>query len=436
MRQRARPCPDVARDAAARLVWKVLEDSITLDEAMVSETRYAELTGRDRSFAAAITKTTLRYLGHIDNLIAQFLAKPLPETAFYVRALLRTATAQYLSDLAPVHAIIDRSVELAKSDKVAFGMSGLINAVLRKIIGQEVKPNLPLEELLPSNWRARYISFYGPDKTQKIASALLNPAPIDLSLRDDLNADERAAISDDFSGEFIAKNVLRIGCLPENLLEIPSWQNGEVWVQDAAAALPVQILKPEKGEEILDMCAAPGGKTMQIASFWAKTSAIDISSDRLRLIAENLARTKLHAKLLSGNACELTGDTRWDAILLDAPCTATGTLRRNLETLWIKSPFDLPKLLETQKQLIKAAANGLKPGGRLVYAVCSMEPEEADLAIAIAQDMGLKIDPIESKEVYGLNEAIEPRGTARVLPYMMNEKGGLDGFFIARFTKP
>lgn len=431
-----RQCPDVARDAAARLVWKVLEDSITLDEAMVSETRYAELQGRDRSFAAAIAKSTVRYLGHIDILIGQYLTKPLPDTAYYVRALLRTGTAQYLSDLAPIHAIIDRSVELAKSDKVAFGMSGLVNAVLRKIISQGEKPVLPISDLLPSNWRARYLSFYGEEKTQKIASALLNQAPIDLSLRDDLSDAERAAILEDFSGEFIARNVLRIGSLPEDLLQISSWQNGEVWVQDAAAALPVQILKPVKGEVILDMCAAPGGKTMQIASCWAKTTAIDVSEDRLRLVAENLARTKLNAKLLKGDARKLCGENTWDAILLDAPCTATGTLRRNLETLWIKTPFDLPKLIQIQAQLIAAAAKGLKSGGRLVYAVCSMEPEEADLAIAAATDAGLTIDKIEPDEVYGITEAIEERGTIRLLPYMLGDSGGLDGFFIARFRKP
>lgn len=435
-RRVARPCPDVARDAAARLVWKVLEEGSTLDEAMVIEAKYAELSGRDRSFAAAIVKSTLRYLGHIDILIAQYLAKPLPDTAFYVRALLRIGVAQYLSDLAPVHAIIDRSVELAKSDKVAFGMSGLINAVLRKITAQETKPKLPIIELLPANWRARYKSFYGEEKTEKIASALLNFAPIDLSLKDDLSDIEREKVKIDFGAEIIGKNSLRIGSLPEDLLQIPSWQNGDVWVQDAAAALPVAILKPQKGEDILDMCAAPGGKTMQIAAMGAKVAAIDVSEDRLKLVAQNMARTKLNAKLIKGDARELSGEGAWDAILLDAPCTATGTLRRNLETLWIKTPFDMPKLLEMQAQLIGAAARGLKSGGRLVYAVCSMEPEEADLAIAAAIDAGLKLDPICADEAYSLAEAVEERGTIRLLPYMLGEKGGLDGFFIARFIKP
>lgn len=434
-RRPKRACPDIARDAAARLVWRVLEDGLTLDEVMNSEGTYADLHGRDRGFAAAIAKSTLRYLGHIDILLAQHLSKPLPDTAFYVRALLRTGVAQFLAELAPVHAIIDRAVELAKSDKVAFGMSGLINAVLRKVITAEKSPELAAATLLPNAWRARYLSTYGEENTAKIANSLLTPAPIDISLRADLVAPEREIIAKDFNGEFIAPLVLRIGALPENLLEIDSWKNGEVWVQDAAATLPVTILKPKKGEAILDMCAAPGGKTMQLASYWAQVTAIDLSEDRMRLVAENLTRTRLNAKLQVGDAKKLCGENKWDAILLDAPCSASGTLRRNLETLWIKTPYDLPKLIEIQGELIRAAAIALKPNGRLVYAICSMEPEEADLAVAAALECGLTLDPIKGAEVFGIEEAIEVRGTARILPYMLGDKGGLDGFFIARFVK-
>jgi 16S rRNA (cytosine967-C5)-methyltransferase len=153
-------------------------------------------------------------------------------------------------------------------------------------------------------------------------------------------------------------------------------------------------------------------------------------------VAQNLARTNLKAKLKSGDAKILVEDAKFDAILLDAPCSATGTLRRNMETLWIKNPFDLPKLIEIQCELIRTAAAALKPGGRLVYAVCSLEPEEGDLAVASALEAGLKPDPITPDEVLNLDGVISPNGAARIMPYMLSEKGGLDGFFMARFVKP
>ena len=417
------------------MVWLVLDENITLDEAMHVCHEFANLEGRDRGFAAAITKSTLRFLGHVEILLDAKLQKPLPETANYVRALLRTAIGQHLANLAPLHAIIDRAVELAKSDKKAFGMAGLVNAVLRKTLTETPFPELDDILLLPSTWRNRLISTYGEEKTRKIAQSSIVQAPIDLSLKSCLSETEIQEIINEFGGELIDASSLRIPSLPENFQELPSWQSGKVWVQDLAASLPAKILAVKKGEEVLDMCAAPGGKTMQLAGNFAKVTAIDVNDERLKMVAQNLARTGLYAKLLSGNAKNLIEPNQYDAILLDAPCSATGTIRRNLESLWIKTSFDLPKLIDIQCELIRAAAIGLKPNGRLVYAVCSLEPEEADLAINAAIDAGLKLDKILPSEVLNIDEAIETRGTARILPFMMGEKGGMDGFFIARFIK-
>lgn len=424
-------CPDVARHAAARLVWLVLEDKRTLDDVMLSEESYFELKGIDRSFAANVAKSTLRYLGHIDLLLSKALQKPLPDTAFYARALLRTGIGQYLADLAPAYAIVGRAVDLAKADRVARGMSGLINAILRKIVTAETKPELDISELIPSQWRARYISTYGTETTNEIAKSLLVHSPIDFTIL----VDEKETTAKDFDCVVLPNGSLRMQSVPENLKDIDAWRYGEVFIQNAAASIPAKLLKPQKGENILDMCAAPGGKTMQLATTGAKVTALDINDDRLRLVAENLARTKLNAKLISGAAQENCGDNEWDAILLDAPCSATGTLRSNLETLWIKTPFDLPKFIETQCEMVRAAAKGLKTGGRLVYAICSLEPEEADMAYQAAIDAGLKSDPITPEEMPELEMAIEARGSARILPNYWSEKGGLDGFFIARFIK-
>ncbi|KAF0187235.1 MAG: 16S rRNA (cytosine967-C5)-methyltransferase [Hyphomonadaceae bacterium] len=430
-RPQKRRCPDDARHAAARLIWLVLEENRTLDEVMASEESYAELSGVNRSFAAAIAKSTLRHLGHIDVLLNGALQKPLPETAFYARSILRTGIAQYLADLAPAYAIIDRAVELAKSNKIAFGMAGLVNAILRKIVTKEQKPELKIEDLLPAVWRSRYQSFYGNEITKLIANELLTHSPIDLTILDGDPVD----IQDQFGGEILPNGSLRLASLPEGFTALEAWANGQVIVQNAAASIPAKLLGAKPSENILDMCAAPGGKTMQLAATGAKVTALDLNEDRLRLVAENLARTKLNAKLICGSAQNKAGENCYDAILLDAPCSATGTLKSNLESLWIKSPFDLPKTIQNQEELMRTAAKALKKNGRLVYAVCSLEPEEADLAVAAAIDAGLRLDPIKAEEVSGLEIAIEARGTMRILPHYWSDKGGLDGFFIARFLK-
>lgn len=438
--RRQKRVPDAARFAAAQMLIKVLEEKKTLDEAMNLEC-FMELDGRDRGFSAAVTKETLRFFGKIDDLLNNTLQKPLPETAYYARALLRSAIGQFISDIAPIHAIINSAVELAKADRVAQGMSGLINAVLRKIIANK-QPQDYIDEikaepeiLLPLNFRQRYLSYYGKEKTQKIALSILNQAPIDLSIKASLNEDERKLLLSDFDGELLAPNVLRLKSFPEKVSELESWKSGFAWVQDAAASLPANLLKPQKGQAILDMCAAPGGKTMQLCASFAKVTALDVNEHRLKIVAQNLARTGLYAKLLEGDAIKVSGDNEYDSVLLDAPCLATGTLRKNLESLWIKTPFDVPRFAQTQAELINASYKALKKGGTMVYAVCSMEPEEADLAINAALEAGFVIDKIDASEAYGIKEAVEERGTLRLLPYMMSENGGLDGFFIARFRK-
>jgi 16S rRNA (cytosine967-C5)-methyltransferase len=216
---------------------------------------------------------------------------------------------------------------------------------------------------------------------------------------------------------------------------LPFWNEGRIWVQDAAAALPAKLLAAKRGERVLDMCAAPGGKTLQLAASGAEVTAIDIDSSRIERVADNLARTHMVARLLTGDARVLAGGADYDAILLDAPCSATGTLRRNPETLWIKTPSDVAKFAPVQAELITAAAHALKPGGRMVYAVCSLEPEEASMAISAALAAGLNRDPIHAFEVECLEEALTPDGHVRILPGMWADRGGLDGFFIARFTK-
>lgn len=443
--QKPQFCPDLARDAAAHLIVRVFDGKDTLDDAMLKEKSFSSLKGRDRGFAAAVAKDTIRYIGQIDILINHYLQKPLPDTAGYIKALLRTAVGQHLGKIAPDHAIIDRAVALAKTNRESYSMSGLANAILRKIFRNEDNPEISDGDLLPQVWRSRYIANYGVENTDKIASCLKTHAPIDLTLRANLSSEQVAKIHEEFGGEFVTPNNLRVATLPEGFTDFPSWKEGQLWVQDLAASVPAQVLGVKESEEVLDMCAAPGGKTMQLAANGANVTAIDLNEDRLKLVAENLARTNLSARLLAGDAKKIMGaqlleGVKYDAILLDAPCSATGTIRRNLESLWIKTPYDLPKLIEIQCELIRAAAASLKSGGRLVYAVCSLEPEEGDLAFASALEAGLKPLPITAAQIPALGDsakdAIEQRGSLRIMPYMRNEIGGMDGFFIARFVKP
>ena len=429
-------CPDPARDAAAKLIIKIFDEGKTLDDAMNSERSFADLKGRDRAFAAAIAKDTIRYFGQIEILINHYLQKPLHQAANYMRALLRTAVAQHLGSIAPTHAIIDRAVSLAKTNKSTYSMAGLANAILRKIITGTDNPDLSDIDLIPLAWRNRYIGAYGHEAVAKLAMCLKTQAPVDFTIKSGISDEDKQKILEEFGGELIAPHSMRVKSLPEQFTELSTWQDGLLWVQDVAASIPAKLINAKVGENVLDMCAAPGGKTMQLAADGANITAYDLSDDRLKLVAQNLARTNLKAKLKSGDAKILVEDAKFDAILLDAPCSATGTLRRNMETLWIKNPFDLPKLIEIQCELIRTAAAALKPGGRLVYAVCSLEPEEGDLATASAIEAGLKPDPILPDEVLNLDGVINSSGAARIMPYMLSEKGGLDGFFMARFVKP
>lgn len=424
---------DAARNAAALLLAAVLENGKTLDEAMVQTPEFSKLMGRDRAFCANVVKSSLRYLGVIDLRLSQFLQNPLPDTAVFVRSILRISMGQFFADIAPIHSIIDTAVELSKSQKISFGMKGLVNAVLRRATTAPRDEFDPLD-LIPNVWRNRWIAEYGEAKTREIALSLLTPIGVDFNSKTNLGAAQKLSLATDFEGVWL-DGVLRCSNLPDGFSEHQAWRNGDIWVQNAAAALPAKLLDVKPSQTALDMCAAPGGKTIQLCDKGAIVTAIDISTNRIKLIEENLKRTKFEAEIICKDAIEACGENKWDKILLDAPCSATGTLRRNPETIWIKNPSHLSQFIATQSKMMKAAAKGLKSGGILVYAVCSMEAEEGEIAIACAKESGLEIDPILAGEIYNIDSALRPDGSVRILPNMLKDQGGLDGFFIARFKK-
>lgn len=422
--------PDPARHAAVCIVSHVIDQRWTVEEAMRREQSFVRLDGRDRGFAAHLILATLRALGVVDAVLATKLSKPLPDSAHYAKALLRVGAAQLIEGLAPPHAAVGRAVDLAKYEATGRGFSGLINAVLRRIATEPlVRPHD--RERVPNLWWSRWRGAYGGAAADGIAASLATQPALDLSFKGD-----PTAMLEALGGTLLPTGSIRLAQTPSDVTALPFWAEGRIWVQDAAAALPAKLLDVKVGEKVLDMCAAPGGKTLQLAATGAEVTAIDIDATRIGRVAENLARTHLVARLLTGDARELSGTGLYDAILLDAPCSATGTLRRNPETLWIKTPSDVVKFAPVQAELVTAAAKALKPSGRMVYAVCSLEPEEAAMAISAATNAGLVLDPILPAQLPSLEDAINADGTARILPHMWADKGGLDGFFIARFIKP
>jgi len=410
----------------------VTDERLTLDDALIRTRSFATLDGRDRAFARAIASASLRRLGGIDAVLGRFLSKPLPETATLGRALLRTGAAQALVMGTPAHAVVSETVSLARADKKAAGFAGLINAVLRKTSGEgraifeALAPGSDLPGWLFGRWRA----VYGAD-AEAIATALQGEPPLDLTAKTDAEA-----IAAALGGTAMLARSVRLPAGAHAVESLAGFNEGGWWVQDAAAALPARLLGDVRGMRVLDLCAAPGGKTMQLAAAGADVTALDIAAPRLGRLEENLKRTGLEAKLVCADALAWTAPAPFDAVLLDAPCTATGTLRRHPDVAWLRRPGDVRTLAALQEMLIAKAATFVRPGGRLVYAVCSLEPEEGPEIVAAAMRRGgWERAPIDAAELGGHTEFVTAEGDLRTLPSHLAECGGLDGFYAARLTR-
>jgi len=276
----------------------------------------------------------------------------------------------------------------------------------------------------PWLWSAWHTA-YGP-AVRSIAEAHCGPAPLDISLKPGATVPEGAEALP--GGSFRLPAGTRV-------TEIPGFAEGAFWVQDAAAALPARLLAPRAGERIADLCAAPGGKTAQLAAAGAKVTAVERDPKRAERLRENLARLNLPAEIITADAAQFRPAAPFDAILLDAPCTATGTIRRHPDVAWLKRPRDVATAAALQSRLLQSAAGMLAPGGRLVFATCSLQAEEGETHLREAPALGLRLDPIRPDEMPGLPEAILPSGAIRTRPDYWAARGGMDGFFIARFVK-
>jgi 16S rRNA (cytosine967-C5)-methyltransferase len=422
------------RRAAADVLVAVLDDRRTLEDALAGAASFSALEGRDRAFARSIASSTLRRLGGIDTVLARFIARPLPASARLARTLLRTGAAQLLVLGTPPHAAVSETVAIADADPTARPYAKLINAVLRRVATEgpallaAQAPGADLPPWLFARWRSAY-----GDQAAAIAEALRAEPPLDLAAKAD-----SARWAEALGGTVLPTGAIRLPPGAHAVETLPGFTEGAWWVQDVAAALPAGLLGDVTGRRVLDLCAAPGGKTLQLAAAGARVTAVDASARRLRRLQENLARTSLSAEVVAADALDYAPDAPFDAVLLDAPCTATGTLRRRPDAAWRKSVKDIAALADLQARLIAAAAHDLAPGGRLVFCTCSLEPEEGEGAVAQALAAGAPLapDPIAREEIPGLPaEAFTPDGAVRTLPSFWRDLGGMDGFFIARLRR-
>ncbi|OIR09123.1 ribosomal RNA small subunit methyltransferase B [mine drainage metagenome] len=418
-----------ARAAAVEALSAVLRRRQALDDAL----DLGGLDERDRAFARLLAATTLRRLGQIDALLRRCLEQPLPPRAAWAEDILRLGACQLLFLGVAGHAAVDTAVEMTRAAGLA-GHAKLVNAVLRRLgrEGESLVAAQDAERLNTPDWLwDSWSAAYGEAGCRAIAHAHLREAPLDFTVKGD------AAL---WCGRLEAE-LLPTGSLRRapggSVTALPGYGDGAWWVQDAAAALPARLLGDVRGQLVADLCAAPGGKTAQLAAAGAEVIALDRSARRLERLAANLARLGLTARVETLDAAAWTPPAPLDAVLLDAPCSATGTLRRHPDALWLKRPEDIVKLTRTQDRLLAAAAALLKPGGLLVYCTCSLQPEEGAARIEALLDGGAPLArrPIAAAEVGGLADLITPAGDLRCLPYHLGEKGGMDGFYAARLQR-
>ena len=404
----------VARGAAVSLLTAVLEDGQPLNQVLDAQGPMALLAPADRARAQRLAVQVLRQLERVDALLSPALRKIPP---MEVMNILRLAVTE-LAGGAAAHGVVNSAVELARRGNRTQHMTGLVNAVLRAIPEGAVLPGPP--QRLPRWLRQPLVHAHGRDVVNAIEAVHANMPPLDLTLR---------------GGDAPAGRILPTGSLrlaeQGQVSTLPGYSTGGWWVQDAGAAMAVGLLGVKPGERVLDLCAAPGGKTLQLAALGADVTALDISGPRIARVAENLARTGLTAKLVTMDALVWTPDALFDAVLLDAPCSATGTIRRHPDLPFVKDGSELPALIALQYQLFDRALGFLKPGGRMVFCTCSLlaDEGEAQLAAALLRHPGLRVLP---PMIAGIDPAwITPQGGLRLRPDYWADIGGMDGFFMA-----
>jgi 16S rRNA (cytosine967-C5)-methyltransferase len=420
-----------ARTAALSILSEVLRRRRPLDAVLDNVLPSANLSQRDAGFARAIVSETLRRFGVLDALIRRYVPKqPPPHKSGPTVEILLAGACELLFLNVSDHAAVDAANRLAAADKKAVHFKPLINATLRRVAreGRATLATLDAERLSVPDWLwPRWVDAYDEETARAIARAHLAEPPLDVVLK------EGALLPD---SEPLFGNVVRFGNAPR-VDELPGFTEGQWWVQDFAAILPARLLGDVKGKTIIDLCAAPGGKTAQLAALGANVIAVEREPARMARLRENLARLKLDAMLIESDMRDYAPKEPVPFVLLDAPCSATGTIRRHPELPWIKSAADVNACANTAAELLDHAANMVAKNGILVFAVCSLEPEEGSQQIEdfLAHRDDFERVAIAPEELFGLREFINTDGDLRTLPSHLSERGGVDGFYAARLKK-
>ena len=440
-RPRTQPQPEVpglaARRIAAAVLDGVLRRRTALDEQLSGKGVHpgiATLADRDRALMRRLTATVLRRLGTLRNLVGKFLDRGFPADAPRTETILLLGAAQILWLEVPDHAAVDLSVRLAQADRRAARYAGLVNAVLRKVAQDKAAADSPRLRDTPDWLFKRWTAAYGKDNARAIALANAQEPALDITVK--ANADQWA---ERLHGRVLPTGSVRT--LAQGAISLlPGFSESAWWVQDAAASMPARLFGDLAGKRVADLCAAPGGKTAQLVQAGGQVTAIDRAPARVARLRENLTRLSLDAEVVAADVLEFQAEP-FDAVLLDAPCSSTGTIRRHPDVPWLKTEADITALTELQRKLLDRAVELTKPGGTLIYCVCSLEPEEGDQQIAnlLARDERVERLPISPADAFGHPEMVNSNGELRTLPFHFPDSeprwGGLDGFFAARLRR-
>jgi 16S rRNA (cytosine967-C5)-methyltransferase len=431
-----------ARRLAVRLVAGMLLRKRPFDQVLAESAARPEVVAlepRDRAFARAVAAAALRRQGELEHVLNAFLERPLPADKGYLWPILLTGAAQLVCLGLPAHAVVDLAVETTRRDRAAHRFAKLTNAVLRRVaehaerlLSDQDRLRLNMPDWLWQRWSAAY----GEETARRIAEASLKEAPLDITAKADAQGWAGA-----LGGRVLPTGSVRAR-VHGPISRLPGYAEGAWWVQDAAAALVTRVAGDVTGKTVADLCAAPGGKTASLVTAGAHVTAVDVSASRLSRLSENLQRLRLAAEVVEADAATWSPGRTFEVVILDAPCTATGTIRRHPDILRLKSPEDIVRMADVQRAMLVQAATLVAPGGTLVYSTCSLEPEEGPAQVeaflgAHGEDFHRVV--ISAPEIGGEADWITPAGDLRTLPFHMGLEpdalAGMDGFYVARLRR-
>ena len=433
-----------ARTLAVHLVAGVLMEARPLEQVLADRATSSELAAmepRDRALARAVAATVLRRQGELEHVLNAFLERPLPANKGRLWPILLTGAAQLVCLGMPPHAVVDLAVETTRRDRGARRFAKLVNAVLRRVAerGPELMRRQDATRLNVPDWLwQRWSHSYGPELTNRVAQASLREAALDLSVK--VGGDSPAVWAERLGGRALPTGSVRL-THHGRIETLPGYAEGAWWVQDAAAALVAAAAGDVAGQSVADLCAAPGGKTAALAAAGARVTAVDVSAARLARLGENLVRLQLCADVIEADAVAWSPRRTFDVVVLDAPCTATGTIRRHPDVLRLKRAEDVARMAQVQRAMLAHAATLVSPSGLMVYSTCSLEPEEGVMQITnfLKERTDFERVPIAAAEIGADPEWITAQGELRTLPCYLQleqpELSGLDGFYVARLRR-